>query len=61
MDHERTHLLDVVDAYEDPLAPLVQDGQLLGELALVDGGRRHGASAMHGGDRLSSSSSAGTL
>ena len=42
-----THLLDVVDADQNALSALVQYGQLLGELSLVDGGRGHGAGAMH--------------
>ena len=41
------HLLDVVDADENSLSALVQDGQFLGELSLVDGGRSHGTGAMH--------------
>ena len=44
---ELGHLLDVVDADENALSALVQDGQFLGELSLVDGGRSHGTGAMH--------------
>ena len=46
-------LLYVVDADDNSLATLVQDGQFLGKFALVDGGRRHCVRSMHCGSQNS--------